>query len=204
MSDAILRQKLQLGLHRYHLESHLAEPLLQYLTLLQKWNHTYNLTAIHDIETMISRHVLDSLAIIPWVQGPKVIDVGSGAGLPGIPLAITQPHLQLVLLDSNGKKTRFLSTVKRTLALNNIEVIQSRVESYHPTTGFDTVVSRAFSRLSQMVTWTEHLIAPNGIWLAMKGMPSEDELRELVHPYRVEQYNDMELKATRSCVIIQP
>ena len=176
--------------------------LLQYLTLLYKWNHAYNLTAIRDMESMVTRHVLDSLAILPWVKGSSLLDVGSGAGLPGIPLAIARPELQVVLLDSNGKKVRFLQEVKRVLSLDNVDIVQSRVENYHPPHGFDTVTSRAFSDLEQMITWTAHLPAPNGIWLAMKGRYPDEELRAVHHPYRVETYHVAGTDGERCCVIV--
>ncbi len=178
------------------------EPLLQYLLLLQKWNKAYNLTAIRDFPEMVRKHLLDSLAISPWLQGQRIIDVGTGAGLPGIPLAIAHPHLQFSLLDSNGKKIRFMQEVKRQLSLGNIEIIESRVENYKPAVGFDTVVSRAFSDLSQMISWTEHLIASGGIWLAMKGRHPETELNTINRSYKVIPYDVPGLDGERCCIII--
>lgn len=175
---------------------------MHYLKLLHKWNHAYNLTAVRDPITMVSRHLLDSLAIIPWLKGPRFIDVGTGAGLPGIPLALALPEMHITLIDSNGKKIRFLQEVCRALALKNVEVIQTRVENYHPPQGFDTVISRAFSELDQMVHWTEHLIAPEGIWLAMKGRYPENELQKLQYSSRVESYHVMGIDGERCCVII--
>ncbi len=186
----------QLGLHLS------TDKLLQYLMLLHKWNHAYNLTAIRDMDLMVTRHVLDSLAVIPWVKGSRMLDVGSGAGLPGIPLALALPELHVVLLDSNGKKVRFLQEVKRALSLPNVEIVQSRVENYHPSSGFDTVISRAFSDISQMIDWTRHLIAPQGIWLAMKGRRPDAELLTLHFPYRVETYSVVGLDSERCCVIV--
>lgn len=178
------------------------EPFIAYLKLLYKWNNAYNLTAIRELDNMVTHHILDSLAILPWVKGPKLLDVGTGAGLPGIPLAIAMPSLQVVLLDSNGKKIRFLREVKRALALNNVEVVQSRAETYHPTSGFDTVTSRALSDLESLVHWTQHLIADDGIWLAMKGRYPETELVAMTHSYRVESYTVPGLTGERCCVII--
>ncbi|KTD20874.1 glucose inhibited division protein B GidB [Legionella lansingensis] len=177
-------------------------PFLQYLLLLNKWNRSYNLTAIRDLDTMVTRHILDSLAIIPWLKGRRVVDVGTGAGLPGIPLALYNPQLQVVLLDSNGKKIRFLEEAKRALAINNIEIVQSRAENYHPHQGFDTVISRAFSDLAQMIKWTSHLIGNDGIWLAMKGRYPETELASIHLPYQVKSYLVPGLDGERCCVII--
>jgi len=178
------------------------EPLMHYLYLLQKWNKAYNLTAIRDLDQMITRHLLDSLAIYPWLSGSRIIDVGTGAGLPGIPLALTHPQCQFVLLDSNGKKTRFLREVKRVLQINNIEIEQSRVENYRPEQGFDTVISRAFSDLGQMLDWTGHLIAESGQWLAMKGRYPETELNTITRPYQVQTYTVPGLDGERCCVTI--
>lgn len=195
-------QLLLEGLEQLGLEIAI-NPLLTYLLLLQKWNKTYNLTAIRDLNAMITRHLLDSLAILPWVKGERILDIGSGAGFPGIPLALANPNFQLVLLDSNGKKTRFLEEIKRSLNLKNVEVVQSRVENYHPPFDFDTLTSRAFSELAQMIKWTQHLINKNGIWLAMKGRRPETELTSINLPYQVNPYTVPGLDGERCCVIIE-
>ena len=132
-----------------------------------------------------------------------MLDVGSGAGFPGIPLAIANPALDVVLLDSNGKKVRFLEEVKRNLRLDNMTVIQSRVENYHPTFDFDTVATRAFSELAQMVKWTQHLINRDGIWLAMKGRYPATELAGINLPYQVHFYKVPGVDGERCCVVIQ-
>jgi 16S rRNA (guanine527-N7)-methyltransferase len=195
-------QLLQNGLEQLGLEMAI-NPLMTYLLLLQKWNKAYNLTAIRDLDAMITRHLLDSLAILPWIKGKRVLDIGSGAGFPGIPLALANPDLELVLLDSNGKKTRFLEEIKRTLQLNNVEIVQSRVENYHPSFDFDTLTSRAFSELAQMIKWTQHLISKNGIWLAMKGRIPETELSSIHLPYQVNPYTVPGLDGERCCIIIE-
>ncbi len=192
---------LKEGLKQFNLSA-LHEPLLDYLNLLNKWNAAYNLTAIRDKESMVTKHLLDSLAILPWLQGNAILDVGTGAGLPGIPLALAQPQRRFVLLDSNGKKVRFLHEVKRQLALTNLEVVQFRVENYHPNQGFDTVLSRAFSSLEQMIYWTQHLVAEQGIWLAMKGRYPNDELSHLDKAYCVHSYRVEGLEGERCCVLI--
>ncbi|KTC86930.1 16S rRNA (guanine(527)-N(7))-methyltransferase RsmG [Legionella brunensis] len=202
ISSPEIAQILNQGLIELGIEADSAR-LLHYLFLLDKWNRSYNLTAIRDLDTMVTRHILDSLAITPWLHGTRILDVGSGAGLPGIPLAIYNPQLQIVLLDSNGKKIRFLQEVKRVLALDNVEIVQSRVENYHPSQGFDTVTSRAFSDLAQMLKWTYHLIGANGIWLAMKGRYPETELASINLPYQVKPYAVPGLDGQRCCVIIK-
>ena len=125
--------------------------LLAYVHLLEKWNRTYNLTAVRAPEQMIPRHLLDSLAILPYLQGQRVLDMGTGAGLPGIPLAMARPDLDFVLLDSNAKKTRFVTQACAELGLKNIEITQERVEKYQPARPFDTLVSRAFSTIADML-----------------------------------------------------
>lgn len=179
-----------------------AERLMNYLALLQKWNQAYNLTAIRELQDMVTHHILDSLAIIPWINGTRLLDVGTGAGLPGIPLAIARPDLHVTLLDSNGKKMRFLREVKRSLKLDNIEIVQSRVEVYHPPSGFDTVTSRAFSAMDTFIGYTHHLISQQGVWLAMKGRYPETELDTIQQRYRVETYSVPGLVGERCCVIV--
>ena len=179
-----LRAPLQAGLAELNIEqAGLADRLLDYLALLVKWNRAFNLTAVRDPEQMLYRHLLDSLAILPWVQGARLLDVGSGAGLPGIPLALARPQLQVVLLDSNGKKARFLRQAKLELDLGNVEVAETRVEAYGAEPRFDSIVSRAFASLGDLVRLTEPLLAPTGRWLAMKGRLDENELAE-VHKKR--------------------
>lgn len=192
---------LEKSLKQFNLQTY-SEPLMKYLLLLQKWNKAYNLTAIRDLKTMISKHILDSVAITSWIHGTHIIDVGSGAGLPGIPLAVCMPDKTFTLLDSNGKKTRFLAEVKRQLKLDNVEVVQFRVEDYRPTQAFDTVLSRAFSTIQHMINWTEHLVAAKGIWLAMKGLYPENELTAVDYPFKVERYHVAEIDGERCCVII--
>ena len=155
--------------------------LLAYLALLEKWNRVYNLTAVRDPERMVSHHLLDSLAAVPFFQGGcpdliRVLDVGSGGGLPGIPLAIARPELQVTLVDSIGKKTTFLLQVKAELGLGNLNVVTSRVENYRPDARFHVVTSRAFSDLKEFVNLTRHLLMPGGRWLAMKGVLPHEEI----------------------------
>lgn len=159
--------------------------LVAYLALLERWNRAYNLTAVRDPEAMVIRHLLDSLSILPWVEGPRVLDVGSGAGLPGIPLAVARPNCQFCLLDSNGKRTRFLTQVAAELQLTHVDVVRGRVEDYRPAVLFNSVVSRAFATLADMVADAGRLCVPNGRLLAMKGVFPDDELARLPPGYVV-------------------
>lgn len=149
--------------------------MLAYLALMQKWNKTYNLTAIHDPARMLSHHLLDSLAVLPWIKPGNLLDVGSGAGLPGIPLAIALPELQVTLVEANQKKCAFMQHAAIELKLENVQVENARVESVQSARGFDQIISRAFSSLVDFTSLTRHLLAPGGVWLAMKGLlPSEE------------------------------
>lgn len=151
--------------------------LLDYQALLTRWNAAYNLTAVRDPVEMVTRHLLDSLAILPYVRGSSLVDLGTGPGLPGIPLAIAAPGRRIVLVDSNGKKVRFLREAIRSLKLEDVEAIQSRVEAVQGQ--FDCVTARAFASLADMFGWAGHLLAPDGEWLAMKGRRPDDELAGL-------------------------
>ncbi|WP_262965315.1 16S rRNA (guanine(527)-N(7))-methyltransferase RsmG [Methylobacter psychrophilus] len=157
------------------------EQLLGFIKLLEKWNKAYNLTAIRDKEEMVRLHLLDSLAILPFIEGKRIIDIGTGAGLPGIPLAIYLPDIEFTLLDSNAKKTRFVQQAILELKLKNVTVCHNRVEQYHPETSFDTAITRAFASLSDIVELTAHLLNKNGVLLAMKGQaPDVSELESAI------------------------
>jgi 16S rRNA (guanine527-N7)-methyltransferase len=165
------------------------EQLLAFIKLIEKWNKAYNLTAIRNREDMARLHVLDSLAIVPFIEGKRVIDIGTGAGLPGIPLAIYLPEIEFVLLDSNAKKTRFVQQAILELKLKNVSVCHNRVEQYHPEKSFDTVITRAFAGLSDIVELTAHLLSKNGVLLAMKGqipdVPKLDSAKTELIPVNV-------------------
>lgn len=160
--------------------------LLAYVALLYKWNKTYSLTAMREQDKAVSHHLLDSLAILPFVPDGRLLDVGSGGGMPGIPLAIARPELRVTLLDSNSKKAAFLQQAAIELALPNISVHCGRVEQYHPADGFEAITSRAFAELADFVTLTQHLLAPGGRWLAMKGVWPQDEIARLPESARVD------------------
>ena len=164
------------------------QQLLQYLALLIKWNKAYNLTAVRNPDEMVSRHLLDSLSVVQYVEpyGNDWLDVGSGGGMPGVPLAIIFPKRKFTLLDSNGKKTRFLTQVKLELKLDNLEVIHNRVEAFTPARAFSGIISRAFSSLADFTNWTRHLGDVNSHWLAMKGVHPDDELQALPEDFRLD------------------
>jgi 16S rRNA (guanine527-N7)-methyltransferase len=151
----------------------------EFIALLIKWNKSYNLTAITDPSDIVTRHILDSLTILPYIQGDSILDIGSGAGFPGIPCALALPDKQFVLLDSNGKKTRFLTQAILELALPNITVVQSRVEKYRPTKCFDTITARAFSSLETILNQTAQVLCPEGELLVMKGIYPSLELQNI-------------------------
>jgi 16S rRNA (guanine527-N7)-methyltransferase len=166
-----------------HLDDSAIERLLAYRALLERWNGAYNLTAVRDPTQMVVRHLLDSLAVLPYVRGTSLADLGTGAGLPGIPLAIAAPQRQVLLVDSNGKKVRFLREAIRTLQLANVSAVQSRVEAVRGT--FDCITARAFASLGDMLGLGGHLLAADGIWLAMKGRATDEELTGVPPAFRV-------------------
>lgn len=189
-----LRPDLESGLRLLGLDAALAEPLLAYLALLARWNQTYNLTAIRDPREMLVKHLLDSLAMHARLEGIETLaDLGTGPGLPGIPLAIARPGLQVTLVESNGKKARFLREAVRQLKLGNARVAESRIESFHPPARFDAITARALATLPLIIELGGHLLTPAGRLLAMKGVLPQDEIAALpagwrlaaTHPLRV-------------------
>lgn len=172
-------QCLQQGISRLKLEISAAQQqqLMAYLLLLHKWNQAYNLTAIRNLDEMVIKHLLDSLAVLPSIQGTRCLDVGTGAGLPGLVLALLNPAQHWVLLDSNHKKTRFLQQVVIEFALTNVEVVCSRVELFKPAQPFDVIISRAYSELHKFYQQTQGFRAPQGQLIAMKGVYPEQELQ---------------------------
>jgi len=190
-ADELRLGALQLGLD---LSSAQQQQLMAYLALLNKWNKAYNLTAVRNPAEMVSRHLLDSLSVVPHVEqgGARWLDVGSGGGMPGIPLAIMFPERNFTLLDSNGKKTRFLTQVKLELKLANVDVVHSRVEQFRPPQPFTDITSRAFSSLEDFANWTRHLGDEDSRWLAMKGVQPDDELQALPTDFQLQ-----------SCVVLK-
>lgn len=163
-------------------------PYFTLLDLLEKWNKAKNLTAITSYSDMIGKHLLDSLSIAPFVTGERILDVGTGPGFPGLPLALYYPNKQFHLCDSNGKKIAFIREAIRVLNLNNVTLVNERIEQYAPPELFDCIISRAFSSLSDMIEKTSHLRASNGQWLAMKGQLHEDELTDISANFEVKAH----------------
>ncbi len=202
--DALLRTGLK------HLGQNYSDQQIQlfiaYVLLLDRWNSAFNLTAVKNPEEMLTRHLLDSLSVLPYLVGERFIDVGTGAGLPGIALAIAEPQHHFVLLDSNGKKIRFLFQVRSLLGLSNVKEVQERAEHYRAEGRYDGVVSRAFTSLSAMVRASDHMLGPGGRFYAMKGRFPDRELSELPKHYNVDvvvKLNVPGLDEERHLIIIQ-
>lgn len=173
------------------------QQLVDYVALLHKWNKAYNLTSVRSPEDMLVRHILDSIVVEPYLEGNRFIDVGTGPGLPGIPLAIVRPDAHFTLLDSLGKRVRFLHQVKHELKLDNVTPVQSRVEAFPAEPPFDGVISRAFASLTDMVNWCQHLPGDSGRFYALKGVRPDDEIATLPERFVVEdiirlQVNNLE------------
>ena len=169
-----------------HVDRRAQDAMLAYLELLKRWNRVYNLTAVAGDARSVTRHLLDSLSIITYLHGERIIDIGSGAGLPGVPISLSCPARHIVLLDSNAKRCRFLRQVKAELKLDNVEIVQNRAENYQPAEKFDSLLSRAFSDLPAFVTACRHLVAEGGKILAMKGNWEEGMADDLPGDFRVE------------------
>lgn len=153
--------------------------LMDYLALLVKWNQAYNLTAVREADRMVSHHLLDSLAVAPFLPPGRLLDVGSGAGLPGVPLALARPELEVMVLDSNSKKTAFVEQARVMLGISNLAVATARIEDFRPAAPFPSIISRALSDLKEFVTLTAPLLAPGGRWYAMKGLYPHEEIAQL-------------------------
>lgn len=180
--------------NQYSLNKNMEDLFIQYLDLLIKWNKVFNLTRICDPKEMVMLHILDSLSIHPYLHGTRILDVGTGAGLPGIPLAILLPEKKFVLLDSNIKKTRFLTQVVHELKLSNVEIIHSRCEDLHPVHLFDSILSRAFASLEVMLKATHHLVHQDGRFLAMKGIYPESEIQEIPQGFKLVAVHKLVIK----------
>ncbi len=182
------------------------QQLVAYVELLHKWNKAYNLTSVRDPNEMLIRHILDSIVVAPYLQGSRFIDVGTGPGLPGIPLSIVRPESHFTLLDSLGKRVRFLRQVQHELKLDNIEPVQSRVEDFPAEPPFDGVISRAFASLNDMVAWCHHLPGAEGRFYALKGVVPEEEIALLPADFTVESVVKLavpHLEGERHLVIVK-
>ncbi len=195
MTQALWQRQLRDGLAEMNLSltDGQQQQLLAFLALLNKWNKAYNLTAVRDERVMVSRQLLDSLSILPWVTTAHLLDVGAGGGLPGIPLAIALPDKHFTLLDSNGKKTRFLNQCVLELGLNNVNVIHGRAEDCQPDQPFTQISSRAFTALENLVTWCGSLLANEGEFLAMKGQFPDDEVAALPAGWQVNSSHSLKV-----------
>ena len=178
-----------------------------FLRLLEKWNRVHNLTAVRESEQMVVLHLLDSLSVLPHLANARsILDVGSGGGLPGIPIAIARPELAVTLLDSSHKKTTFLEQARTELALDNVTVVCERVEQWKPDRAFDGVVSRAFAELGEFVVQAQHLVAPGGRMLAMKGVYPFEEIAKVPATHRVAEVAELRvphLEAKRHLVFVE-
>ncbi|MFV0575827.1 MAG: 16S rRNA (guanine(527)-N(7))-methyltransferase RsmG [Vibrio sp.] len=203
-----LRDKLDALLSQTDLEvsDHQRNQLVGYVVLLDKWNKAYNLTSVRNPMDMLVRHIMDSIVVSPYLQGDRFIDVGTGPGLPGIPLAIMNPSMQFTLLDSLGKRIRFIKQVLHELGIDNVEPVQSRVEEFQPEVGFDGVISRAFASMLDMVSWCHHLPKPkSGVFLALKGQLPEDEMSQLPDTLMVSKVHELqvpELEGSRHLIVL--
>lgn len=189
------------------LTDHQKNQLVAYVGLLDKWNKVYNLTSVRDPNEMLVRHILDSIIVAPYLQGSRFIDVGTGPGLPGIPLAIVCPESHFTLLDSLGKRVRFLRQVQHELKLDNVTPVQSRVEAFPAEPPFDGVISRAFASLNDMVSWCHHLPAANGHFYALKGLAQKEEMESLPERYDIVEVIELHvprLEGERHLVVIKP
>ncbi len=189
------------------LTDHQKNQLVAYVGLLDKWNKAYNLTSVRDPKEMLVRHILDSIIVAPYLQGSRFIDVGTGPGLPGIPLAIVCPESHFTLLDSLGKRVRFLRQVQHELKLDNVTPVQSRVEAFPAEPPFDGVISRAFASLNDMVSWCQHLPAANGHFYALKGLAQKEEMESLPEGYDIVEVIELHvprLEGERHLVVIKP
>jgi 16S rRNA (guanine527-N7)-methyltransferase len=182
------------------------QQLLMLVQMLEKWNKAFNLTAIREPREMVIRHILDSLSIAPYLVGKRLLDVGSGAGLPGLPLAIIFPEKQFTLLDSNGKKTRFITQARSELGLANVDVVQSRVEKYTSSEPYSSITARAFSSLAVIINSTRHLLAEKGRLLLMKGVFPAEELSQIPAGFMLHEavtLNVPMLEAERHLIILK-
>ena len=199
------KEKLAHGLEKMGLafDDQVQAQLIAYLGILQKWNAHMNLTGHQSLDKMVTYHLLDSLSVLPFLQGKNVLDIGSGAGLPGIPLAIVDGTRNYTLVDARNKRVQFLRTVCRELNLSHVTPLHTRIEDYQPNSPIDTVTARAVSNASNLITMSQHLIAPGGQWLLMKGQDPASEMEGVSFGYSIEPVKVPTLIGQRHIVIVQ-
>lgn len=204
MHENLLKQ-LDLGINQLGLAVNATTQfsLLEFLLFLEKWNKAYNLTAIRSLDQMLTHHLLDSLSIAKYVQGECILDIGTGAGFPGVPLAFCYPDKKFVLLDSNGKKIRFLLQAKTSLKIDNIEPIQERVEKLLPNVKFDVIICRAVGEMGAIMEASKQLLTNQGYWLFMKGTYPQDELQTVTRPYQVHKLEVPGVDAARHVIKVE-
>lgn len=209
MNTISIKEKIDAGLREMDIahEEQAVDRLVEYLELLQEWNKTHNLTSVDDLDEMVSVHILDSASVLQYVKGSRLLDVGSGAGLPGMVLAILAPTLSVTSVESRSKKAQFQKFAANKLGLENFKVEHIRVEEYQPAEKFDTLTARAFSSINDFVSLSAHLILAGGQWLAMKGLYPEEQLKEIntkkVEVKEVYTLSVPELEAQRHLVVLQ-
>jgi 16S rRNA (guanine527-N7)-methyltransferase len=193
------------GLAEMHLKMNPSaqEKMLNLLNFLKKWNKRFNLTAVTDLSKMVSYHLLDSLSIVPYIQGDSILDFGSGAGFPGVPLAVYFPQKHWVLLDSNGKKTRFLTQLKSELDLSNVDVVHARAETWQTPQKFSQIVCRAVGSVKDIIEMTRHFLLPKGQWLLMKGEHEHEDFDTIPYPFVIEKLQVPGVHSSRYLVIVK-
>lgn len=205
-----LQAKLEAGLQEMglHIDAEKQKKLLDYVALIHKWNQVHNLTAVREPSDMVTLHLLDSLSVLPYISCKNLLDVGAGAGLPSIPLAICLPELQVTAIDAVQKKVSFMRQVKAQLKLTNFNVVHSRIEDQTVVDlsageGFEVIISRAFSEIALLIKLTQHLLAKNGVWLAMKGVIPEREFEKAgIKPAAIKILKVAGLEAERHLIVI--
>lgn len=188
---AVLQKALKAA--KIEVDENKQHQLVRFVQLIHKWNKAYNLTSVRDPAEMVIKHIVDSIVVAPYLTASRYIDVGTGPGLPGIPLAIMCPEKHFVLLDSLGKRVRFMKQVAFDLGIKNIQPVQSRVEQYQPELPLDGVLSRAFASLKDMLHWCQHLVDSKGVFLALKGQFPEQELEQLPASFTVLESFELEV-----------
>ena len=206
-SQAELRSRLSRGLESLEIpsDSQQQDKLLAFIHLLGKWNRVYNLTAINEPSKIVTHHILDSLSIVPFINGHRILDIGAGAGLPGIPLAIMLTGIEFTLIDSNSKKSRFMQQAMAELDMKNVTVEQVRVEQYNPGNLFDTVISRAFASLEKIAKLSAPLCVDDGLILAMKGVYPEQEIESISKSFEIKAVHKIQvpgIDAERNVILI--